>query len=151
KGLMRWALAIDFGGTHIKGAVVSETGAIACESTRPSLIPEGSASVLKRMGELILHLKETSKKPVAGVGIGCPGPLSIKTGTVFGSPNLTGWKEVPIVRILEAQIKMPVFLDNDANCAALGECTYGVGKGHSSLVMLTFGTGIGGGVIVDGK
>lgn len=147
----RYAIGIDFGGTNIKGAVVDSSGHIVCEGHRPSLTQEGSSAVLARMGDLINELAKKSPAPVVGVGVGSPGPLSCRLGVVHTSPNLPGWNEVPVRKILKERTGFDVALDNDANCAALGESLYGIARGCRHMVMLTFGTGIGGGLIVDGN
>jgi glucokinase len=90
------------------------------------------------------------KEGVLGIGMGAPGPVNVKTGIIDGAFNL-GWKsEYPLQQILEEKTSIPVFVDNDANCAALGEMWKGAGVGTKELVCLTLGTGIGGGVISNG-
>jgi glucokinase len=88
---------------------------------------------------------------VKGIGVGFPGPLDVERGIVFNPPNLPGWQEVYLKDILEKEMKKPVVLENDANAAALGEYWKGAGRGTKSLVCLTLGTGVGGGVVLEGK
>jgi len=85
------------------------------------------------------------------MGIGFPGPLNAETGTIFNPPNLQGWDSVPLRDILEKELKVPVAIENDANAAALGEWWKGAGSGADSLFCITLGTGVGGGIILDGK
>lgn len=88
---------------------------------------------------------------VKGIGISCGGPLDDKKGVILSPPNLPRWQEVPIVEILEREIGIPVFIQNDANACALAEWRYGAGKGSSNMIFLTFGTGLGAGLILDGR
>jgi len=88
---------------------------------------------------------------IIGIGIGAPGPLDIKKGIINFAPNLPGWRDVPLRKVLEDEFKKKVVLENDANAAAWGERCYGAGLGVNNLVCFTLGTGIGGGIIIDGK
>ncbi len=92
-----------------------------------------------------------SKEEICGMGIGFPGPLNAETGTIFNPPNLQGWDSVPLRDILEKELKISVAIENDANAAALGEWWKGAGSGADSLFCITLGTGVGGGIILDGK
>jgi glucokinase len=91
------------------------------------------------------------KEEICGMGIGFPGPLNAETGTIFNPPNLIGWNGVPLRDILEKELRVPVAIENDANAAALGEWWKGAGSGTSSLFCITLGTGVGGGIVMDGK
>jgi glucokinase len=88
---------------------------------------------------------------IAGIGIGAPGPLSGRSGIIFDPPNLAGWQNVPLRNIFTVYFHLPVFLENDANLAALAEYMFGAGRGYSKIVYLTISTGVGGGVITDGS
>jgi glucokinase len=101
-------------------------------------------------GETIEKSK-LSKEEICGMGIGFPGPLNAETGTIFNPPNLNGWDSVPLRNILEKELGVPVAIENDANAAALGEWWRGAGSGTHSLFCITLGTGVGGGIIMDGK
>ncbi len=95
-------------------------------------------------------IAEVGLDRVAGVGIGAPGPLDRRSGTVLETPNL-GWRNVPLCDMVSRELGLPVVLDNDANCAAFGEWWLGAGRGSDRLIGLTLGTGIGGGVVLDGE
>ncbi|MBN2447751.1 MAG: ROK family protein, partial [Phycisphaerae bacterium] len=115
---------------------------------------QGVDHVIDRMagfvGELI-KLGKVRKASVAGVGVGAPGPMSHSAGIIIGAPNLPGWKNVPLRDRLRDATGLPTTLENDANAAAFGEFSAGAGKDVRSLVMLTLGTGVGGGVVMDGQ
>lgn len=147
-------LGADVGGTNTKTVLVDGRGKILAVMKRPTLANKGRDAMIER---LILTLKDTVKKSgatmkdVAGAGVGFAGPLDPEKGIVFNPPNLPGWLNVPLRDILEERLKMPVSLDNDANLVALGEYWKGAGRGTESLVCLTLGTGVGGGIVLDGR
>jgi len=99
----------------------------------------------------ILRRNGIQPKEVSAIGISCGGPLSSRTGTVMSPPNLPGWDNIPIVKILEDEFGVPAALQNDANACALAEWLFGAGKGTRNMVFMTFGTGLGAGLILDGK
>ena len=149
-----YVLAADIGGTNTRMAVVNENGDILtllkkttyCEAGREEMIK----FIISCAGETIEESK-LSKEEICGMGIGFPGPLNAETGTIFNPPNLQGWDSVPLRDILEKELKVPVAIENDANAAALGEWWKGAGSGADSLFCITLGTGVGGGIILDGK
>ena len=98
-------------------------------------------------------MKETklSTKDIEGIGFGFPGQVDYKAGIVRNAPNIPGWVEVPIAKLIEDEFHIPTRVDNDVRCAALGELNYGAGKGCENLICITVGTGIGSGLIVNGK
>ncbi len=146
----KYYLGIDLGGTGIKCGVVDENGKIlvggSC-STRKGVTPE---DVLADMAALARSLIGKAGVKIDGAGVGCPGTIDTENGVIVYSNNL-GWKNVPIAEYLKNALRMPVFTTNDANAAALGEYVCGAGKKYDSLVMLTLGTGVGGGVVFGGK
>lgn len=147
-------LGADVGATNTKTVLVDRQGEIFATMNRPTLARKGRDAMIER---LILTLKDTVKKAganmkdVAGVGIGFAGPLDPGKGIVFNPPNLPEWLNVPLRDILTQKLNMPVSLDNDANLVALGEYWKGAGRGAKSLVCLTLGTGVGGGIVLNGK
>lgn len=149
-----YVLAADVGGTNTRMAVVTGKGKILTQLKRPTLCKKGRDEMIKF---LITFARETIEKSqltrekICGMGIGFPGPLNGESGIVFNPPNLIGWDNVPLKDILEEELKMPVSIENDANSAALGEWWKGAGAGTNSLVCITLGTGVGGGIILDGK
>lgn len=150
----RCAVAVDLGGTRIKAGVVSAEGAILARRTIPTEAHAGPDHVIRRIIDVAQELRhaaqEAGAEPV-GVAIGAPGALSQRRGVIMAPPNLPGWHDVPIARRVAAEIGLPALLENDANAAALGECWLGAGQGVRNLVMLTLGTGIGGGLVLDGR
>lgn len=101
--------------------------------------------------EQALQQAGVSLEQVAGIGIGAPGPLDSRTGVVFTPPNMPGWESLPLRHLFVERYHVPVYVENDANAAALGEFLFGAGRGCKHMVYLTISTGIGGGVIIDGK
>ncbi|NOR65524.1 MAG: ROK family protein [Candidatus Scalindua sp.] len=147
-------LAADVGGTNTRMAVVNENGDILKLLKKSTHCKEGRDEMIKFIVSFAGETIEKSKLPkdeICGVGIGFPGPLNADTGTIFNPPNLNGWDNVPLRDILEKELKVPVAIENDANAAALGEWWKGAGSGTSSLVCITLGTGVGGGIVMDGK
>lgn len=98
---------------------------------------------------MITHNLDTDN--TAGIGIACGGPLDSKTGVIMSPPNLPGWDNIPIVELVEQKFGIRAFLQNDANACAIAEWKYGAGKGSRNMAFLTFGTGLGAGLIIDGK
>ncbi len=154
KILNNYVLAADIGGTNTRMAVVNENGDILTLLKRSTYCEDGREEMIKFIvscaGETIEKSK-LSKEEICGMGIGFPGPLNAETGTIFNPPNLQGWDSVPLRDILEKELKIPVAIENDANAAALGEWWKGAGSGADSLFCITLGTGVGGGIILDGK
>jgi glucokinase len=150
---------VDIGGTNIVVGAVAEDGSrvlgIRSDATRPE---EGADAVIARIGRLCRESMAEAEREggvraakIAGVGIGSPGPLDRKQGMVLITPNL-GWRDFPLrQRVSEELGGLPAQLDNDANCAVYGEWWLGAGRGSQYLIGLTIGTGIGGGIVVDGK
>jgi len=146
-------VAVDLGGTQIRTAVLrgatllSRVGLLTGENPTPQrVIPRIFQAV-----DLALGQAETSLDQIAGIGIGAPGPLNSYTGVVYAPPNLPGWENVPVRELFEERFHVPIFVENDANAAALGEYMFGAGRGSHNMVYLTISTGIGGGVITDGR
>lgn len=147
-------LGADVGGTNIKTVLVNGRGEVLATLKRPTLARKGKDALIQH---LMLTLRDTTRKSgatmkdVAGVGIGFAGPLDPTTGVVFNPPNIPGWLNVPLRDILRQRLKKPVALDNDANLVALGEYWKGAGRGAKTLVCLTLGTGVGGGIVINGR
>lgn len=158
KAEKRWIVGVDLGGTNIVvGLVPIEGGDVLGLRTLPTDSGRGAKFVVDR----IVHMVDeaiaevaaahgTTREAVAGVGIGSPGPLNRKTGTVINTPNL-GWRNFPLRDLISNAVKLPCTLDNDANCATYGEWWLGAGRGTQSLVGFTLGTGIGGGIVLNGE
>ena len=149
--MKRLAIGIDMGGTNIRLALVTDDGTIITSARHKTSAQEGKDSVIARLSSAASELiaEGQGHGTVIGVGIGAPG--LIENGVVRCSPNLPGWNDVPFQRILGEALALPVILENDANAVAYGEKSTGAGKGLNSLICITLGTGVGGGLILDGK
>jgi glucokinase len=149
-----YSVGIDLGGTNIKGGVCDEHGALLVRHSVETQADGGVDHVLARMAGLVEELLRQAKLDpgrMVGVGVGAPGPMSHARGVIYGAPNLPGFVDVPLRDQFAARTGLRVVLENDANAAAYGEFAAGAGKDAQTLVMLTLGTGIGGGVVLDGK
>jgi len=149
-------IGIDLGGTNLRGAIAdTETGQIFHKRKCPTLATEGLEAVIKRIVQLIRELMDAGAEPdceIKAVGIGVPGTPDIDTGVIKLLPNLPGkWLDVPLGAIIEEQVQLPVALINDVRAITLGEWTFGAGRGADTVVCLAIGTGIGGGVVVNGQ
>jgi glucokinase len=150
----KFTIGIDLGGTKIGAALVTSEGDIKAYIKRPTNAQQGKDVVINRIEQTIYQVIDKSGvnlDNIKGIGIGVPGPIDARIGIVYSAPNLPGWEGVPICRIIENEFRVPVFLENDANAAAWGEKIFGVAKGVKNMICLTLGTGIGGGLILDGK
>ncbi|MBI4577066.1 MAG: ROK family protein [Planctomycetes bacterium] len=142
-------MGADLGGTNLRAAVVDGAGRILEAVRLPTGAEEGPEAVLGRLAGALRGLG--AGRDVAAVGVGAAGPLDPETGVIHVAPNFPGWKDVPVAARLARDLGWPVHLENDANAAAYGEAWTGAGVGVRSLVMLTLGTGVGGGLILDGR
>ena len=153
---MRFVLGIDIGGTNlVVGSVAEDGSALHALDSEPTHAEAGQTDVLDRLITLAQRTIERTRKEVRGadiigVGVGAPGPLDTKRGIVLLTPNL-GWVNLPLRQIIHERLGLPAALDNDANCAVLGEWWMGAARGTRNAIGITIGTGIGGGIIVDGK
>lgn len=148
---MSKAIGIDLGGTNIKGALVDDQGQIILRRAIPTAAEEGPRAVIERIRQLITELAAgQNPSEVEGIGVGIPGQPEAETGLVLYAPNLK-WQNVPLGQELRRYFDYPVYMDNDANAAALGEFLYGAGQGSHNMVAVTIGTGIGAGIIIEGK
>ncbi|MBV9737466.1 MAG: ROK family protein [Candidatus Eremiobacteraeota bacterium] len=146
---MRKAIGVDLGGSHVTAAVVSEDGKIL-SSHEQDLEDHAVDAVLQATEAMIdSALKDGEADGVVGIGIGSPGNIDLRNGSVVYSPNFQ-WENVPLGGRLSERFTQPIFVGNDARCATLGEYTYGTGRGTSNFVLLTLGTGVGGGIVADG-
>jgi glucokinase len=154
--MVRFVLGIDIGGTNLVVGSVAEDGSrIVATASEPTHAEAGAKDVLERLVNLADRAIAATRKEVAGaeilgVGVGAPGPLDTKRGIVLLTPNL-GWVNLPLRQIIHDRLGLPATLDNDANCAVLGEWWVGAARGARHAIGITIGTGIGGGLILDGK
>ena len=139
-------LGVDLGGTNIKAALVTANGEIVKEASAPTNLPRTAEAVCDDIAQLCLQLAAGER--VAAIGVGCPG--TVDDGVVLYSNNLD-WHDFSMADYLKAKTGLPVFVGNDANVAALGEALVGCGRDAESTVVVTLGTGVGAGVVLDGK
>jgi len=144
---------VDLGGTNLRGVLCDvERGEVIARAHIPTRAEEGPPAVIRRMAALLHQLIDQSRAPIAAVGIGVPGLYDPQTGITRFLPNLpTAWRDVPLGPEIERAVGCPVFLINDARAFALGEATWGAGRGARIVVGITLGTGIGGGVVIEGR
>lgn len=147
-------IGIDLGGTTVKLAFLTAEGVIEKSWSIPTDTSEGGGNIIMDIVATIkehLHKYQIDLKDIMGIGMGSPGQVACKEGTVTGAYNL-GWDSKQQVRsIFECEFDLPFYLDNDANVAALGERWKGAGEAADDVVFITLGTGVGGGIIIDGK
>jgi len=150
-----WAAGLDMGGTNIRCAAVSVAGDVILMEHGPSLASRKAAAVAENIAAQLSHLLDTARRRGFGspraIGVAVPGPLNVHTGTVMQAPHVAAWRGYPLRRRLEALIGRQVVVDNDANAWALGEYWRGAARGRHDVVLLTLGTGVGGGLIVGGR
>ncbi len=150
---MKKAIGIDLGGTYIKGALIDEQGNILVKEQISTLKELGADDILRRIAELTRQLAQMGEVPMSdllGVGIGIPGFIDERQGMAVEVINI-GWKKILVREPLERMIHLPVFMENDANSAALGEAWVGAGRGTASAICVTLGTGVGGGIVLNQK
>ena len=145
-------IGIDLGGTNLKTAVVDRDGRILAqrsESVDTAAGPERVVSHMAQHVDALLAELGAAREQLVAIGLGTPGPLSIREGRIIKAANLPDWRNVPIVEMVAEKIGAPTTLDNDGNLAALGEHWRGAGRGCDTFVMLTLGTGVGAGIILN--
>jgi glucokinase len=149
---MRYAIGVDLGGTEIRAGLVSIDGALIAHDQTFTAAEKGPTAVIDQIEALVRRVStEVPAGEILGIGVGSPGPLDPFEGIVLRAPTLRGWIDVPLRSLLSSRIGQRVEINNDANVAALGEQRFGAGTGCRNLVYVAVGTGIGGGVIIDGK
>jgi len=146
---MSYAIGVDLGGTNMRAALVDSEGKIRAQARTKTPVEEGPEATAQAMSLLVKEVG--ADLPILGVGIGSPGPLSRSEKMIYQTPNLPGFDRFPLGRRLEELSGHNVFIDNDAKCATYGEALFGRAKGRKNFILMTFGTGIGGGILVDGK
>ena len=146
------AIGIDIGGMSIKGAAVDSNGRVYDKFSMPFVKGEPGEETVRKLAALVKEYiaSQHLEDKIAGIGIGCPGTLNVTDGIVEYSNNL-GWNDLPVAKIRNEILPYPISLINDANAAALGEAKFGAGRQYETVIMLTLGTGAGGGIIINGK
>ncbi|MBN1164167.1 MAG: ROK family protein [Candidatus Krumholzibacteriota bacterium] len=143
-------LGVDIGGTDIKLGIVNQKGEVLHSGTIPTRAAQGPEAMVND----VLQWREGQRgdhPEITAAGIDCAGLLDGKRRWLYSSPNLSGWENIPLGEMFESRLGLPVTLDNDANCAAWGEYNRGAGRGTKCFVCLTLGTGVGGGVVIEGR
>jgi glucokinase len=159
-GDKKWIIGVDLGGTNIVVGVLPMDGGtgevlglrtVATEAQRGAkFVVDRIVGLIQEVRDEVLSMHGGEASDVAGIGIGSPGPLDRRTGTVINTPNL-GWRNFPLRDLIANAVGLPATLDNDANCATYGEWWLGAGRNVDTLVGLTLGTGIGGGIVLNGE
>jgi len=148
-------LAIDLGGTQIRAAYVNPDLDVACRRAGDTRDEEGVQAVVDRISRLAMETREEARRlrlpePV-GIGISSPGPLDPWRGVVVAPPNLAGWRDVPLAQQIEDALQLPTFLERDTNVAVMAEWRHGAARGTRHVIYVTVSTGIGGGIVIDGR
>ena len=144
---------MDLGGTNIKTSLFTKDFSVVAEQRTPTMVSLGSEGALQRMADNIRELllkAGAAAEEVEVMGMGVPGLLDIEKGISLFSPNFPQWENVPIAGWFKERLGIPVFIDNDVRVNLYGECYFGAGKGKKNVVLLTLGTGLGAGVMIDG-
>ena len=150
----KWLIGVDIGGTTTKIAIIQDQGEIVEKWEIPTDNANQGKYIIPNISKCIkqkLVGQQIDISHIKGIGVGAPGPANIKTGMMENTPNLSWHDHYPLRELLEKDTGLPVIINNDANCAALGEMWKGAGEGAKDLVCVTLGTGVGGGVIVNGE
>ena len=147
-----YSIGIDLGGTNLRAAAIDRSGKMLHKISGSTQLSEGREAVVADMVAGIRDLRrQCGEEGLTGIGVGVPGFIILEKGVITESPNLPGFEDFPVRDEIERQLGATVILENDANAAALGEKWMGAGRGYDDLVLLTLGTGVGGGIISGGK
>lgn len=147
--MKKYFIGVDLGGTFIKSGVVNSKGKILKEFKVESCSEISPKKVIQQIEKSVEYLKNNFSSKISGIGIGAPGV--VRNGKVFYPPNFKNWKIVDLKNHFVKKFKTKVDVDNDANCACLAELKFGAGKKYKNFLFLTLGTGLGGGIVIDGK
>ena len=152
----KYVVGVDLGGTNIRAVLADIEGNLLCEARRSTPAHEAGSATVAKVAEAVeeaLNSRGVSAAEVTGIGMGIPGIMDPEQGVVFWSPNFSGWRPEgePIGVGVANATGLATFIINDARCAALGELRFGAGRGAKYMIMITLGTGIGGGIVLDGK
>src|SRR5581483_11396421 len=143
---------IDLGGTYIQGALLDLSGNLLTEGKIETEVARGEEQAIRNLAALANRLKASPpNETLSGVGLGVPGALDFENGRVLHSPNFPGWKNVPIREWAQRALRVPVVIENDDNAAAMGEVWVGAARRLSHFLLITLGTGVGGGLVLNQK
>lgn len=149
ESMKRVVVAADLGGTNLRAALVNEQGEVFARRERPT--PEGAEAVVAAVGDLLAQVARASASPPLAAGVGSPGLVDADAGIVALSPNIPGFRNLQLAAPVSERVGLPTYIENDASAAALGEYRFGAGRGTRHLLHATLGTGIGGGIVIDGR
>src|SRR5580700_9483698 len=149
-------IGVDVGGTKVAAGLVNSAGVITHQTRVPMVATDAAAGLRAVIAAIdtvraAADLDQELAGVISGIGICAPGPLNPKTGVVVNPPNLPGWRDVPLAQMASGKFGLPARLENDCNAAGLAEARYGAARGYSSVFYAAIGTGIGSGIILDGK
>ncbi|MBD0415062.1 ROK family protein [Oryzicola mucosus] len=146
------AIGIDIGGTRVRAALVDRSGALHARHETLTAAQAGPQAVVTQIADLVAIVTSgVSQEQLVGAGVCCPGPLDTTRGYALGVPTLAEFIDIPIAEMIAEALGMPLRLENDGVAAAHGEWRFGAGRGHDNLVYVTVSTGVGGGVVTDGR
>src|SRR5690625_1512546 len=151
---MKYSIGVDIGGTKVAIAIVNEHGIVKTVNVIPTNVtisPEKMIEIICNEIVKVINQSKVDENKIIGIGIGAPGPLDSRNGMIMCPPNLTGWIDIPIQKIIQESFSFPVTLENDANAAALAEKWVGAAKDSDNFTYMTVSTGIGSGIVVEGK
>ncbi|MGQ0792906.1 MAG: ROK family protein [Deltaproteobacteria bacterium] len=150
--MQKLAIGIDVGGTNLRGGLISQSGEMLKRLSLPSEAGAGIEAVIGNLKSVISALK-SGGVDIVGAGLGVPGIIDTQSGILTQAPNISSVKNYPLRAALERELggEFPIFIENDATAAALGEWKFGAGAGFSSLIVITLGTGVGGGMVLGGR
>jgi len=149
-------IGVDVGGTKVAAGLVDSIGEISYQTRTPMVATDAAAGLAAVTAAIDSVRAATKAKPelqrlISGIGICAPGPLDPRTGVVINPPNLPGWRNFPLAALISKSYRLPVRVDNDGNAAALAEALWGAGRGYRNVFCATIGTGIGTGIVFDGR
>ncbi|MBN1200264.1 MAG: ROK family protein [Anaerolineae bacterium] len=144
-------IGVDLGGTQMRAASFDAELNMLERVAEPTLAHEGPDRVVERLLALVARVLPEEREAIEGIGVSAPGPINPYTGTIFSPPNLPGWVSVPLRKLIQERFGVTSYLGNDANVAALAEAERGAAYGYKYVIYLTVSTGIGGGIIDDGR
>jgi glucokinase len=147
-----YVIGVDVGGTNIKAGAVDYKGKILARQRALTEADQGAEPILNKLQSMVTQLRgATSDGHLCGIGFGVPGAIRSREGIVTQAPNVPSWDGLPVRKMLEERLQLPCFIENDANAIAIGEMWMGSGRGYDHICCLTLGTGVGGGVVIDGE
>jgi glucokinase len=147
-----YSIGVDLGGTNLRVAAIDAVGKVLHRVGVPANYDDGPDHVIDQIVTIVQQIRtEFGTELLRGVGIGVPGYIDMKAGVIIGSANLPGFEGLPVRDRIQKHLSTPIIIENDANAAAVGEMWMGAGRNFKDLILLTLGTGIGGGIVIDGR